>query len=120
ARDLERSRHPEPGAAGGRQLGDVAPVEDDPPSIRLELAGQLSDQRGLAGAVGTDERMGLALADAERHVVGGEERTERLAQMLDLEQEFAHLAAPGLESAARSSAAGEATVSSSHLVSDPV
>src|SRR5262245_50428717 len=53
ARDLERSRQPEPRAAGGRQLGDVAPVEDDPPRIRLELAGQLSDQRGLAGAVGT-------------------------------------------------------------------
>src|SRR5262249_28264571 len=47
ARDLERSRQPEPGAAGGRQLGDVAPVEDDPARIRPELAGQLSDQRGL-------------------------------------------------------------------------
>src|SRR5262249_16602253 len=46
ARDLERSRQPEPGAAGGRQLGDVAPVEDDPARIRPELAGQLSDQRG--------------------------------------------------------------------------
>src|SRR5262252_4526355 len=56
ARDLERSRQPEPRAAGGRQLGYVAPVEDDPAHIRLERAGQLSDQRGLAGAVRTDER----------------------------------------------------------------
>src|SRR5262249_42304820 len=120
ARDLERSRQPEPRAAGGRQLGDVAPVEDDPPRIRLELAGQLSDQRGLAGAVGTDEGMGFALADAERHVVGGEERTKRLAQVLDLQQEFAHLAAPGLESAARSSASGKSTLGSPSLSSAPV
>src|SRR5262249_23685436 len=90
ARDLERSCQPEPRTAGGRQPGDVAPVEHDSPRIRLELAGQLSDQRGLAGALWTDERMGFALADGERHVVGGDERAERLAQMLDLEQEFAH------------------------------
>src|SRR5215469_10818091 len=110
ARDLERSRQPEPRAAGGRQLADVAPVEDDPARIRLELAGQLSDQRGLAGAVWTDERMGFALADTERHVVGGDERAERLAQVIDLKQEFAHSAAPGLESAAGSSASGKSTL----------
>src|SRR5947208_2675153 len=77
-RDLERSRQAEPRAASGRQLGDVAPVEHDPARIRPEPAGQLPDQRGLAGAVRTDERMGFALADAERHVVGGDERAERL------------------------------------------
>src|SRR5262249_31544370 len=79
ARDLERSRQPQPRAAGGRQLGYVAPVGDGPAPTRRELAGQLSDQRGLAGAVRTDERMGFALADGERHVVGGDERAERLA-----------------------------------------
>src|SRR5215469_3256319 len=120
ARDLERSRQPEPRAAGGRQLADVAPVEHDPSRIRLEVAGQLSDQRGLAGAVRTDERMGFALADGERHVVGGDERAERLAQVLDLEQELAHLAAPGLESAARSSASGKSTLDSPSLSSAPV
>src|SRR5262245_61574587 len=64
--------------------------------------------------------MGFALADGERHVVGGDERAERLAQVLDLEQEFAHLAAPGLESAARSSASGKSTLGSPSLSSAPV
>src|SRR5438132_1211774 len=115
ARDLERSRQPEPRAASGRQLGDVAPVEHDPARIRPELAGQLPDQGGLTGAVRTDERMGFALTDAERNVVGGDERAERLAQVLDLEQELAHSAAPGLESAAGSSASGKSTLGSRTL-----
>jgi hypothetical protein len=106
AGDLERPRQPQPRAAGGGQRGDVAPVEADPSGVGLELAGQLSDQRGLAGAVRADERVGLALADGERHVVGCAQRTECLAQVVDLEQEFAHRLAPGSGSAMRSAASG--------------
>ena len=36
----------------GRQPGDVGAVEQDAPRLRRQHAGDLADQRGLAGAVG--------------------------------------------------------------------
>src|SRR3954454_19779134 len=59
AGDLERPCQPEPRAAGGRKIGDVPSIESDPSGIRPEFAGQLSDQRGLARTVRSDERMSL-------------------------------------------------------------
>ena len=49
--DLERAREPEHAAAVDRQRRDVAAVEPDAPGVGRDLAGQLADQRGLAGAV---------------------------------------------------------------------
>ena len=49
--------HPEPTAAGHHA------------GVRLEVSGDDAEQRGLAGAVGPDQRHLGALADAERHVV---------------------------------------------------
>ena len=54
------------------------------PASGRELAGQLADQRRLAGAVRADQRVHLALADVERDVVGRHAARRSLAQMLDL------------------------------------
>src|SRR3954462_3101059 len=109
AGDLERPRQPEPRAAGGRKIGDVPSIEGDPSRIGPEFAGQLSDQRGLAGTVRTDERMSFALADAQRHVIGSNERPERLAQVMDLQHELAHGDRSGLESAIGAVSSGPST-----------
>ena len=45
------------------------PVRVDRPGVRREVAGDDPQQRGLAGAVGADQRHLRALADPERHVV---------------------------------------------------
>ena len=99
AGDLERARKPEPRPLRCRQCGDIAAVEQDAPGVWREFAGELADQRGLSGAVRADERVGLALADRERHVVGGVQRAERLVQMFDLKQRLAHGPAPTLSAA---------------------
>ena len=78
AGDLERSRKAEPRALGGRQVRDVAPGEADAAGVRPEFAGQLPDQRGLAGTIRPDQRVGFAGADIERDVVGRDQRAERL------------------------------------------
>jgi len=38
------------------------------------MAGQLADQRGLAGAVRADDGMQLALGDVERNLIGRQVR----------------------------------------------
>ena len=63
-RDLERARQPERAARVHRQRGDVVAGEVDAAGVRTQLAGQLRDQRGLAGAVRADHRVQLA----RRHV----------------------------------------------------
>ena len=55
--------------ASGRPSGDVLAVEEDLARGRLELAGDHGDQRGLAGAVGTEQDAQLVLFDAEIEIV---------------------------------------------------
>src|SRR5262249_3919232 len=57
-----------------------------PPGVRLELTGELSDQRGLAGPVGPDHGVDLAVLHREPDVVGGDDAPELLAQMLGDEE----------------------------------
>ena len=49
-----------------RQRGDVAAVEMDAAGVGRDLAGELADQRGLAGAVRADDGVQLAARDIER------------------------------------------------------
>ena len=53
---------------------------------RLVEAGDAIEHRGLAGAVGPDQRGDVAAAHRERDVVDGEQPTEAHGQVLDLEQ----------------------------------
>ena len=70
----------------GRPAGDVLAVEHDPPGRRLELPGDHGEQRGLAGAVGSDDAEEVTLVDSERHVLDGPQAAEVTGQSLDLEQ----------------------------------
>ena len=73
-----------------RQRGNVPPVEMDAAGVRHDLAGELADQRGLAGAVRPDDGVQLALRDIERDIVGGDHAAEALGQALDREQRVSH------------------------------
>ena len=61
-------RHAQPGDLVGREVGDVAAVEDDGPVIGLDDPADGSQQCRFAGAVGTDQGDDLALADLDGHV----------------------------------------------------
>src|SRR5258706_16242868 len=54
-------------------------------------AGLEVEQRGLAGAVGTDETEALARLDGEAHAVQRGETTEALEEPGDLEERLGHL-----------------------------
>ena len=70
ARDLERTRQPRAARAGGRQRRDVEAVENTMAFVVASAAGQLRHQRGLAGAVGADQRM-TSPATERVDVIGG-------------------------------------------------
>ena len=73
-----------------RQRRDVAPVEMDAAGVRHDLAAELADQRGLAGAVRPDDGVQFALPDIEPDIVGGEHAAEALGEALDAEQRVSH------------------------------
>src|ERR1700691_4456925 len=79
---LERSGGTEAGNAVRRPPGDVAPLEPYAPAIGGKLAADLVDEACLAGAVGTDDDVPLAVLDREAHVVGDDEVAERALKML--------------------------------------
>src|SRR5204862_8074772 len=55
-----------------------------------ERAGNLVNERGLAGGVGAGDGVGLASRDIEVYAVGDLERAERFAQLLQPQDRFAH------------------------------
>src|SRR3974390_617544 len=88
--DLERARQPQRGAAVHRHGGDVDAGESNAARVGRELAAELQDQRGLAGAVRPDYRVQLAGLDHKRDIVAGDDALEALDQMADLQQRLAH------------------------------
>ena len=73
-----------------RQRRDILPLETDRPAVARIYAGQEIDQRGLAGAVGTDDRDKFAAPDIEIDAIGGRETSELLPQLFDLQDRLAH------------------------------
>ena len=75
-RDLERAADAQAAAALRRQPRDVGAGEDDAPGIGLHRAAGDAEQRGLAGAVRSDDAERLALGEREvdllRHHDGAE------------------------------------------------
>ena len=57
--------------------------EVDTPGVGRDLAGQLADQRGLAGAVRADDGVQLACRHREIDAVGGGDAAEALRQTVD-------------------------------------
>src|SRR5215475_9731595 len=81
--DLKRARNSATTALGLRQRGDVGAVEQDPAGGWLEDAGDKVDERRLARAVGTNQRVSSAAierqVDVARHLQGA----KALLQALD-------------------------------------
>ena len=71
-------------ALAGRDVRDVAPVEDDPALGDALQAGEAAQQRGLAAARGAEQRDEVALIDAKVDVV----QDRVVAKALDHALEF--------------------------------
>ena len=82
---LERARHAERRDLARRPARDVAALEHDAAGIRLVEAGDHVEQRGLAGAVGADDREDAALGDVDRHAVDGGDAAEVLGNVRNRE-----------------------------------
>ena len=92
AGDLERPREAAVRARRRAERGDVFAGEPDVPAVRPQIAGELADERRLAGAVGADDRVRLAGKRLERDLVGRAQRAERLREVFDVEQDVTHRA----------------------------
>jgi hypothetical protein len=78
ARDLERAREPQARALRCRQRGDVGAIETHAARVRPQVAGELADEGGLAGAVRPDHRVRLAFAHVEIDAVAGPQGAKAL------------------------------------------
>jgi hypothetical protein len=68
------------------KAGDIFRAERNRPACRLFFAGDDVEQRGLAGAVRSDQPQNLAFRHAERHVLEGDDAAEDLSDALSLEK----------------------------------
>ena len=83
---LERPRDAEPGDPVRRQLGDVLPVEHQPPGGgRIDAADQVEDRR-LARAVRPDDGKHLPRPHLEAHALHRADAAEIDADILGVEQ----------------------------------
>src|SRR6267143_1831259 len=82
AGDLERARQALARALRRRKRGDVLAREADAAGVGAQVSRELADEGGLAGAVGSDERVRLALGDMEIDAVARAQRAEALAKAL--------------------------------------
>src|SRR5262245_44531757 len=81
-------------AAAARHPGDVLVEQMDRAGVRRDLAGDLVEQGGLAGAVWADDQTPLTRRDDEIDVGGDAQPAERLAERVDGER--GHPCAPVL------------------------
>src|SRR5271156_6653123 len=82
--DLIGARQSEMRALVGRQMGNVGSKQPDRTGICPQVAADLVEQRGLAGAVRADDQAALTRPDRERNVLRYREATERFLQVDDL------------------------------------
>src|ERR1700722_4077106 len=73
-------------------MRDVAPRQPDLACGRFDHAGEKSDQRRLAGPVGSDQRLPGAGLNRERHIVGRGQGAETAYEAARLERRSAHAA----------------------------
>ena len=109
--DLERPRKTATHASARRQRGDVFAFQEDRACARLDDPREQIDQRRLAGAVGTDQRLARAGLNRERDVVRCDQAAKSAHEAARLQRGSAH--------AASSHAAGRFSRSSSHRTRSP-
>src|SRR5487761_944091 len=85
-RDLERATDVASDTLRLRQRRDVGAVEQNTAVIRLENAGDEIDGARLAGAIGADERLTRAVAEAEIDAIGDGQCAEAFAQTAGFER----------------------------------
>jgi len=88
--DLERARDAEFDPLGLALAGDVMPGKQHAALGRRQHAGEEIDERGLAGAVGADQRVARAGFELEVDILHGFERAEIAAERLGFEARLAH------------------------------
>src|SRR2546426_6621692 len=86
AHELPGAGDAEPRDALWAGAGDVGAGEDDPPRVRVRVAGDAVEERGFAGSVRADEPDDLARRDRERDLLVGDEAAEALRDGADLEK----------------------------------
>ena len=91
--DLEGARDAELDPFGLGDARDVTSLEQHRARRGRDQAGQEIDERGLAGAVGTDQRVARAGLQAKVDVARGGERAEDATEAAGLEQGRAHRSA---------------------------
>ncbi len=92
--DLERARDAAPRKLVRRLAGDVGAVVEDAALGRREEARDDREQRGLAGAVRSDQRGDAAGVRGKRCAVDGEQAAEAFRDVLDAKQRLSHGRAP--------------------------
>ena len=85
AGDLERARHPERGAPVARPAGDVRPNSSTCPDVGGKDSGDEIEQRGLAGAVRSDDGLAVARHDLQRDAAHGVQAAEAFRQSSELQ-----------------------------------
>src|SRR3989449_10023024 len=83
---LEGAGDAERGDVGRLEVRPVLAVENDPSLVRMVEATDRVEQRGLAGAVGTDDGQDLAVTDPQAHLVQRHERAKADADARHLEE----------------------------------
>ncbi len=96
---LERAREAAPRQLLGHEAGDVLAGKPHPPLRRQVEAGHQVEQRGLAGAIRSDDREHQARLDRQAHVVDGLHAAEGDRQVLGGQDGHARLADNALASA---------------------
>src|SRR5438270_4048443 len=73
----------------------VLPKKPDRPGGRAQVAGDLIEQRGLAGAVRTDDEPALSGIDAHRYILSRRQAAEELCEVDDFQsRNLRHLPPP--------------------------
>src|SRR5262249_56910434 len=91
--DLEGAHDASPRHQMGRHARDVVAAVKDAALARRQEPADDGEQRGLAGAVGPDQRSDPAGFDGERNIVDGEEAAETFEYALNAK--VSHGRAPG-------------------------
>jgi hypothetical protein len=83
--DLEGAHQAQRNTPVRRQRCDVAPAQHDAAFAGRHHPGELVDQRGLAGAVGADQRVARTATYRQGHLVGRGDAAEAFDQVVGLE-----------------------------------
>ncbi len=85
--DLEGARQAAQHALVHGEAGDVVAFEQDAAAVRLQHAGELVDDGGLAGAVRPDQRVAGALLHLQREIAGDAQAAEGLFEIAGFERD---------------------------------